>query len=140
MKKRLARLFVLSIAGACFSTLAGASSRIALSGGPVTRVAATTGQDAFGPAVIRAPERSIRPLAPGEMIILGPTAGPLSTPPPAPPVPVLAASPPPVERSVDTITVRAPAFVPEAAPSAAPGKSWESYRSGSVVHVALPRN
>lgn len=137
---RLARLLALSIAGASLSTLAAAASRIELSGGPGTRARVVAGPDAAGPEVVRAPARSIRPLAPGEMIILGPTGGPLSGLPPAPPVPVLAAPSPPVGAEVDTITVRAPAYRAERALSSVTGKSWESYRSGNVVHVALPGN
>lgn len=141
MKTRIARFLALSLAGACFSTAAGAASRTSLSGGPVNRAAVAIGPSASASSVTLAADRTIRPLAPGEMIVLGPTAGPVSTSlPPAPPVPLPAAPLPPVDSSVDAITVRAPASGPEVARASATGRSWESYRSGNVVQVALPRN
>lgn len=129
MKTSIARSLAvaLAIAGATATTLEGASSRIALSGGrlasePVSVLALSS------PA-------SIRPLQPGEMLVLGPTAGPLTAPAvPAPalaPAPTNGAAAPPV----DTVTVTAPGSKPVAAPL--PARTWEGYRTGNVVRIDL---
>lgn len=139
MKARLGRLFALSMAGAFAANLEGASARIELSGGPATpRVRVLTVQTSVAHGVTSAVERPIRPLEPGEMLVLGPTATPLSAPAIPPRAPVLAA--PPVTPTVDTITVRAPASASDVARPPVNGESWESYRSGNVVRIALPRN
>ena len=130
MKKSAARslVFALALAGANAATLEGASSRIALSGGPLA--------SAERPAVL---ELSLpapaRPLQPGEMLVLGPTAGPLTSP--AVPAPAIAPAPPigSAAPPVDTITVTAPAPAPAAPP--APARTWEGYRTGNVVRIDL---
>lgn len=137
MKRRLARLIAFSLAGAFAATLAeGASSRIALSGGPVARENAPSERAAS--AVVRRPPATIQPLQPGQTLVLGPIADPLSAPPI--PAPVAPPAPPllPGAAAVDTVTVRAPASAPEAPRSPAATESWETYRSGNVVRIALP--
>lgn len=130
MNNRTARslAFALALAGANAATLEGASSRIALSGGPLASSDRVAVPKLSSPA-------PIRPLQPGEMLVLGPTAGPLSAPAvPAPalaPAPTSGSVPPPV----DTVTVTAPDSAPVAAPE--PARTWEGYRTGNVVRINL---
>ena len=144
MKGRLARSIVLSMAGAFAATVEGASSRLELSGGPVARRGNVfVAQTSLAPIVLSAGERRVRPLEPGEVLVLGPTATPLS----APPIPARAAapvthpvpSPTAISPVVDTVTVRATTAPADARP---PGnaESWETFRSGNVVRIDIPRN
>ncbi|HZI65409.1 MAG TPA: hypothetical protein VFF17_02485 [Thermoanaerobaculia bacterium] len=123
--------FALAIAGANASTLEGASSRVALAGGPLAREKPAS--------LLRASQTSVRPLRPGELLVLGPTAGPLSEPPL--PAPAVSPAQPAAQgaASVDTVTVRAPASIPEVSPSSSrPPETWETYRTGNVVRISLP--
>jgi len=126
MKNSIARsvAVALAIAGATATTLEGASSRIALSGGPLVSAERVT--------VLPSPA-PVRPLQPGEMLVLGPTAGPLSAP--AVPKPTLAPASTngSVAPPVDTVTVTAPDSTPVTAPS--PVRTWEGYRTGNVVRI-----
>lgn len=127
-----------ALAGAIGATAAdveAASSRIALSGGPL----ASSERNSLAPLEFARAAAPARPLQPGEMLVLGPIAGPLYAPVPAP---VLAPvqSTAPIPPAVDTITVTAPESVPpESVPVVArsPARTWESYRSGNVVRIDL---
>ena len=132
MKTSLFRVFslALAIAGAGASTLEGASSRVALSGGPLAREKPAS--------LLRASATTIRPLQPGELLLLGPTAGPLSAPPPPSSSPAPATPLAAVSLAVDTVTVRAPASAPEGRPPVATPETWETYRTGNVVRISLP--
>lgn len=132
MKVRRRTLLALLFPAVFASTLEGASSRIALSGGPLV-----SSDRAASPIVLASPA-SIRPLQPGEMLVLGPIAGPVSELPPRAEVAVREAAPAASVATVDTFTVRAPAPVPETAPSPSrAGKTWEGYRSSNVVRIDL---
>lgn len=127
---RLALSSTLAFAGA----LEAAPPGIELSGGPGPR---------RGPAVLgaRSPAasvvtlmaaRPVRPLEPGEVLVLGPTAGPVTEPSLSANAPVEARPPAATRVPPDTLTVSAPA------PAPAPGRTWEAYRTGNVVRISLP--
>lgn len=110
--------------------LQGVPPRVELAGGWPKRAVTTM--------TTEVPAAPVRPLAPGEVLVLGPTAAPLSAPmhapePRLPGNPRAAASP-----EVDTVVVAAPpAPAPGASPSGVPA-GWEIYRTGNVVRIALP--
>jgi hypothetical protein len=132
MKTRLATLLAVLSATAFVSTLEGASPRIALSGGPLAS------SELASVPVVRASPTAVRPLQPGEMLVLGPIAGPVTAPPAPAPAPVPAAAPAVSAPAVDTVTVRAPAFVPETGTRSSQGaRGWDDYRSASVVRIDL---
>lgn len=139
MNRRLLRFASLSGALAFAATLEGAPSRVELAGGFGAKRAAKVfaSRNPFPLPVARIGQRKVRPLEPGEMLLLGPIAPPASAPAiPSPPGSSAPAAAPP---AVDTVTVSAPVVLAEPArPPAPAGRSWESYRSGSVVRVSLP--
>lgn len=135
MGRRLLTILALSSGLAFPSMLEGASSRVELAGGWPRQA---------GPTVAVASPAPVRPLAPGEVLVLGPTASPLTAPASAPEPATSAIRPAAPSPAVDTVTVSAP---PAAAPapsgtirSAAPGAVWENYRTGNVVRIALPKS
>ena len=134
MGRQLLALLALSSAIAIPARLEGASSRIELSGGWLKQTTAT--------ATTEIPAARVRPLAPGELLELGPIAAPLSAstvaPEPRLPPTRTAAAPP----AVDTVVVAAPAGAVSALPEPirSAGAAWETYRTGNVVRIALPRN
>ena len=138
MNRRVLRLLALSSALAIPAALEGASSRIELSGGwPKGAARSMTSE---------IPAAPVRPLAPGEILVLGPIAAPLSAPTVAweRPLPASRASAVSTPAAVDTVVVAAPsapASPPiDASRPAAAGTAWETYRTGNVVRIALPGN
>lgn len=137
MGRRLLTILALSSGLAIPSMLEGASSRVELAGGWPRHATAAV--------AVEKPAAPVRPLAPGEVLVLGPTAAPLSAPTLAPEAPITASrqAAPSSASAVDTVTVSAPA-VPASAPAAprvpAPGAAWETYRTGNVVRIALPKS
>lgn len=138
MNPRLLRLLALSSALAFPAALEGASSRIELAGGWPREAPRTATTEIMATPV--------RPLAPGEILLLGPIAAPLSAPAVAwePPLPASRAAAVSSPAAVDTVVVTAPSApasppIEASRPSAA-GTSWDTYRTGNVVRIALPRN
>jgi len=135
VNRRLLQLLALSSALAFPAALEGAS-RIELAGGwPKEATKTATAEIAAAP---------VRPLAPGEILVLGPIAAPLTAPAlaPEPRLPAIRAAA--VSPAVDTVVVAAPPVPPspptEAARAAGAGAAWETYRTGNVVRIALPGN
>ena len=138
MNRRILRLLALASALAIPAALEGASSRIALAGGwPKVAARAATSE---------IPAAPVRPLAPGEVLVLGPIAAPLSAPTlaPEPRLPASRAAAVSPDAAVDTVVVAAPP-APAPPPTEAPrpsaaGTAWDTYRTGNVVRIALPTN
>lgn len=127
MSRRLLTILALSSGLAFPSMLEGASSRVGLTGGWPKQATLT---------VAMASAASVRPLAPGEVLVLGPTASPFTAPAMAPSPATSVSRPAGPSPAVDTVTVSAP---PAAAPAPA-GAVWETYRTGNVVRIALPKS
>jgi len=134
VKRTLWRL-ALSSTLALAATLEAAPPGTELSGGPRQRRGpAVLGAPAAASVVTLTSERPVRPLEPGEVLVLGPTAGPVTEPLLTANAPVEARPPAATRVSPDTVTVSAPA----SAPAPAPGRTWEAYRTGNVVRISLP--
>lgn len=123
----------LSSALAFAATLEAAPPGTELSGGPRQRRGpAVLGAPAAASVVTLAAGRPVRALEPGEVLVLGPTAGPVTEPSLSANAPVEARPPAATRVPPDTVTVSAPA------PAPAPGRTWEAYRTGNVVRISLP--
>ena len=138
MKRQFTALLALSATLALAAALEAAPSGIELSGGPGPRrgPAVLGARSGTASVVTLTTERPVRPLEPGEVLVLGPTAGPVTEPPLSANAPVEARPLAATRVAPDTVTVSAPSPAPAPAPTT--GRTWEAYRTGNVVRISLP--